>query len=171
MSKQKQKGSSWERDFAKFLSQTYNESFIRNISGSGAYLGGKNFHRTATLTADQIRHTRGDVSVPESFAKLNIECKNYADFAWHLVFTGNRQLDEWLDQLMCVAGEGDVNLLAIKVTRRGTFVAVQDHLAWNKKCAHVIYPSSHGDWVIADFGEFFRLNSELVREYSLPKNI
>jgi len=166
MSKQKQKGSSWERDFAKFLSTTYDESFIRNISGSGAYVGGKNFHRTAKLTEDQIRHTRGDVSVPESFAKLNIECKNYADFSWHLLFDGNKQLDGWIEQLMCVATEGDVNLLAIKVTRRGTYIVVESKLDWDTGCNHMKYSNTHGKWLIYSFDEFFKLNTDKVKELS-----
>ena len=166
MSKQKAKGSSWERDIAKFLSTAYNESFIRNISGSGAYVGGKNIYRAAKLSEDQLRHTRGDISVPESFAKLNIEAKNYADFSWHLMFGENKQIDGWIDQLMCVATEGDVNLLAIKVTRRGSFVVVQSKLDWDRNCNHMVYSNNHGTWVVYSFEEFFRLNTEKLKQFS-----
>ena len=44
-SPQKAKGSGFEREVAKFLSDLYGESFIR-APGSGAYIGGKNQHRT-----------------------------------------------------------------------------------------------------------------------------
>ena len=40
-SKSKNKGSSYEREVANFLSAAYGESFIR-APGSGAYVGGKN---------------------------------------------------------------------------------------------------------------------------------
>lgn len=167
MSKQKAKGSSWERDFAKFLSQTYNESFIRNISGSGAYVGGKNIHRTSTLSEEQIRNTRGDVCVPESFSRLNIECKNYADFAWHLLFDSHKQLSGWIDQLMCVATEGDVNLLAFKITRRGQYIAVQSGLQWNRSCSHMSYQDEkHGEWIIFSFEKFFEYNTDLLKSFS-----
>jgi len=39
-SKSKNKGSSFERDIAKLLSETFGESFIR-VTNSGAYIGGK----------------------------------------------------------------------------------------------------------------------------------
>ncbi len=44
-SPQKAKGSGYEREVAKFLSDLYGESFIR-APGSGAYVGGKNQART-----------------------------------------------------------------------------------------------------------------------------
>jgi Holliday junction resolvase len=47
-SPQKQKGSSFEREVANFLSSIYGESFIR-APGSGAYVGGKNQERTQFL--------------------------------------------------------------------------------------------------------------------------
>ena len=43
-SPQKAKGSSWERDVAKFLTTLYGETFIR-APGSGAYVGGVNTKR------------------------------------------------------------------------------------------------------------------------------
>ena len=45
-SPQKTKGSGFEREIAKYLSDIYGESFIR-APGSGAYVGGKNQSRTA----------------------------------------------------------------------------------------------------------------------------
>ena len=47
-SKSKAKGSSYERDLAKFLSEKYNGSFVR-VPNSGAYIGGSNFHRACLL--------------------------------------------------------------------------------------------------------------------------
>ena len=43
-SPQKAKGSGFEREIAKYLSDVYGESFIR-APGSGAYIGGKNQNR------------------------------------------------------------------------------------------------------------------------------
>jgi Holliday junction resolvase len=47
-SPQKAKGSGYERDVAKFLTELYGESFIR-APGSGAYVGGKNQVRKEVL--------------------------------------------------------------------------------------------------------------------------
>ena len=47
-SPQKQKGSSWEREVARYLSEIYQESFIR-APGSGAYVGGTNSRRKEVL--------------------------------------------------------------------------------------------------------------------------
>ena len=43
-SKSKTKGKSWERDVCNFLTELYNDSFIR-VPNSGAYVGGKNEYR------------------------------------------------------------------------------------------------------------------------------
>jgi hypothetical protein len=124
-SPQKQKGSGFEREVAKFLSDIYGESFIR-APGSGAYVGGKNQSRTEFLHEGQIRSFKGDIVPGQSFSKMNIECKFYADFPFHLVLTGEcKQLNTWIGQLLDVAEEGDVNLLFMKFNRKGRYVAVQ----------------------------------------------
>ena len=113
-SPQKQKGSSFEREVANYLSQLYQESFIR-APGSGAYVGGKNKQRTQILHEGQIRSFKGDIVPGQSFPKFNAECKSYADFPFHLVLAGNcKVLDGWLDQMMVVSESGDLNVLFMK---------------------------------------------------------
>ena len=53
--KSKNKGKSWERDVCNFLSELYNQSFIR-VPNSGAFVGGKNEFRKETLSTEQIHH-------------------------------------------------------------------------------------------------------------------
>ena len=53
-SKSKAKGNAWELEVAKFLSVTYNESFLR-IPSSGAFVGGKNNFRKSTIDASQMQ--------------------------------------------------------------------------------------------------------------------
>ena len=53
-SKSKTKGKSWERDVCLFLSELYNQSFIR-VPGSGAFIGGTNQFRKETLSDEQIK--------------------------------------------------------------------------------------------------------------------
>ena len=64
-SKSKAKGSSYERDLAKFLSEKYNGSFVR-VPNSGAYIGGSNFHRATNLSEGQVRGFKGDIIPPDN---------------------------------------------------------------------------------------------------------
>ena len=118
-SPQKAKGSGFEREVAKFLSDLYGESFIR-APGSGAYIGGKNQSRTQVLHEGQIRSFKGDIVPGQSFPKFNAECKSYADFPFHQLYTGGcKVLDGWIDQMMDVAEDGDLNILFMKFNRKG----------------------------------------------------
>lgn len=165
-SPQKAKGSGFEREIAKYLSELYGESFIR-APGSGAYVGGKNQARTQFLHEGQIRSFKGDIVPGESFSKMNAECKFYQDFPFHLLLTGEcKQLDSWLDQLMDVADEDDMNILFMKFNRKGRYIAVQPKLTW-KIDTFVFYASGkRGDWIITEFDSFFKNNAELVQLYS-----
>lgn len=165
-SPQKQKGSGYEREVAKYLSEKYGESFIR-APGSGAYVGGKNQVRKEVLHEGQIRSFKGDVVPGHSFKRMNIECKFYADFPFHLLLTGDcKVIDAWLDQLMDVADVDDVNLLFMKFNRKGKYVCVQSKLTWISD--NFIYYTSkkHGDWMIFEFDSFFKHNVNLLKTYS-----
>jgi len=166
-SPQKQKGSGFEREIAKYLSEKYNESFIR-APGSGAYVGGKNQVRKEVLHEGQIRSFKGDVVPGQSFKRMNIECKFYADFPFHLLLTGDcKVIDAWIDQLMDVADEYDVNLLFMKFNRKGRYVAVQSKLTWVSDNFVYYTSKKHGDWTIFEFDSFFELNTELLKTYSI----
>jgi hypothetical protein len=162
------KGSGFEREVAKFLSDTYGESFIRNNSGSGAYIGGANHIRKNTLSEAQIRHAKGDIIPPESFAKFNAEAKFYADFAFHQLLNTATLLEDWLSQLMIVADTDDINILFMKFNRKGRFVAVQAIHPWvTTNTSHVRYVSpKFGEWMIYSFENFFNLNSTLLKSLS-----
>ena len=69
-SPQKAKGSGFEREIAKYLSELYGESFIR-APGSGAYVGGKNQSRTQVLHEGQIRSFKGDIVPATNLASSN----------------------------------------------------------------------------------------------------
>ena len=165
-SPQKQKGSSFEREVANFLSKTYNESFIR-APGSGAYVGGKNQSRKEFLHEGQIRSFKGDIVPGLNFPKFNAECKSYADFPFHQVLTGEcKQLESWLNQLMDVAEIDDTNILFMKFNRKGKFVAVQTKLTWVTDYFMLYTSKKHGDWVLIEFDNFFNLNKDLLKAYS-----
>ena len=162
----KDKGSAFEREIAKFLTKLYGESFIR-APGSGAYIGGSNQRRKEFLHEGQVRSFKGDVVPGQNFGRMNIECKSYADFPFHLVLAGDcKQLNSWLAQLMDVAEADDLNLLFMKFNRKGKFVAVQSKLTWVTD-QFLYYTSPNlGDWLIIEFDHFFKLNKDLVKTYS-----
>ena len=154
-SKQKAKGSNWERDVARFLSDLYQESFIR-APGSGAYVGGTNTVRKEVLHEGQIRGFKGDIVPGESFYKLNIECKFYADFPFHQLLSGScRVLEEWLDQLMDVHDEGDFDVLFMKFNRKGRFVCVPSKYTFVSDQFIYYTSDKHSDWVIFAWDHFF----------------
>ena len=167
-SPQKAKGSGFEREVAKFLSDLYGESFIR-APGSGAYIGGKNQHRTTVLHEGQVRSFKGDIVPGQSFSKMNIECKFYADFPFHLLLSGDcKVINTWIEQLMDVADDGDVNLLFMKFNRKGRYVAVQCGSTWITDNFVYYSSSKFGDWLIVEFDDFFQHNSTLLKTYSAP---
>ena len=165
-SPQKAKGSSFEREVANHLTKLYNESFIR-APGSGAYVGGKNQSRKQMLHEGQVRSFKGDIVPGQSFTKFNAECKSYGDFPFHQVLAGScKQLDSWLDQLMDVSDEGDLNILFVKINRKGRFVGVQTKYTWVTDQFMYYTSPKHGDWLLVDFDHFFNHNKDLLKVYS-----
>ena len=165
-SPQKAKGSGFEREIAKYLSEKYGESFIR-APGSGAYIGGKNQSRTQVLHEGQIRSFKGDIVPGQTFTKMNVECKFYADFPFHLLLSGEcKVIDAWLEQLMDVADPDDCNILFMKFNRKGRYVAIQSKLTWvTDNFVYYTHPKL-GDWIIMEFDTFFTHNSKLLKAYS-----
>lgn len=165
-SPQKIKGSGFEREIAKFLSETYNESFIR-APGSGAYVGGLNQKRKEFLHEGQVRSFKGDVVPGQSFSKMNIECKFYADFPFHLVLTGDcKVLDGWIAQLMEVSEPNDLNILFMKFNRKGRYMCIPSNLTWITDQFIYYTSKKHGDWLIVEFDHFWKHNTNLVKTYS-----
>jgi len=166
-SPQKKKGSSFEREVANFLSEIYQESFIR-APGSGAYVGGKNQTRKEFLHEGQVRSFKGDIVPGQSFPRFNAECKSYNDFPFHQVIAGDcKVLDNWIEQMMAVAEPNDISILFMKFNRKGKFVAVKCGPTWVTD-NFMYYSSKFGDWLIIEFNDFFKNNKDLLKAYSAP---
>lgn len=170
-SKSKSKGSSYERDMAKFLSEKYGDSFVR-VPNSGAYIGGSNNHRTVVLSEGQVRSFKGDIIPPDDWKYFNCECKNYADLPFHQIISGNgvAKIDSWIDQTMEVADEKDFNVLFIKITRKGEYVMIQDKLFQNGMFVQpgVEYTSkNHGKWWFLGAELFWNKCSTEVKDVSV----
>lgn len=168
-SKAKSKGNSWERDIANHLTELYGEKFIRT-PGSGAYVGGANAHRRQILDESQTRSFKGDIIPPSDWIHFNCEAKNYGSFPFHqLIQSACKQLETWLSQLKAAADQGDLNILIIKITRKGKYVIVPKSSQWAKG-PHVLYYSPrHKYWQIFDYDFFWKHNSGIVKTLSLKK--
>lgn len=166
-SKSKTKGSSWERDIANFLTDLYGEKFVR-VPNSGAYIGGANSVRKESLDLGQIRGFKGDIIPPSQWIHFNCEAKNYKDFPFHQLYQGTvKILESWLDQLLQASDPGDLNILIIKITRKGKYIVTQDPLL-NINQNHTVYKSlDHGIWYIQDYDHFWQTNQNQVKQLSL----
>lgn len=162
----KNKGNSWEREVAAYLTKIYGETFIR-APGSGAYTGGSNAVRREYLHEGQIRSFKGDIIPGQSFPRMNAECKNYGNFPFHQLFQGEvKQLESWLEQLMTAADPGDFNILICKITRTLKFIVVQDLPDFEFENIPVMtYQSkNHGLWYISEYDKFWATNSDIVKQ-------
>lgn len=170
-SKSKTKGSSYERQVAKFLSEKYGGSFIR-VPNSGAYIGGDNKSRIVTLSEGQVRSSKGDIIPPDDWKYFNSECKNYADLGFHQIIMGNKVplIESWIDQCMEVAGEKDLNILFIKITRKGEFVMIEDKLfqhGFFVQPAIHYETTMHGRWWFIGADLFWNKCTDSVKKVSI----
>ena len=157
--KSKNKGKSYERDVANFLTELYDESFTR-VPYSGAFVGGQNIVRTETLSEDQTRGYKGDIHPGPSFPKLVIEAKNYGEFAWHNLALNKpiAQLDDWIQQAKDACEPGDKWLLCVKITRQGQFV-LWDPLMWTKWTC-----PSYQEYLYKEFDLFWKEHKGWVKD-------
>ena len=162
-SKSKNKGNSWELEVAKFLTATYNESFLR-IPSSGAFVGGKNTFRKSQIDSAQLQGKKGDIHPPEAWKHWNIECKSYADFPFHqLWYADVKILDSWIQQQHEVEDEGDLNLILIKISRKEKWVVYPQNLGFQvERCM------PYKGWMFVEWDHFWSNNSNqhLVQQYS-----
>lgn len=171
-SKAKSKGNSWEREICVFLGATLGGNFQR-VPNSGAFIGGANSQRKATLSVGQTRAAKGDIIPPDDLPKLNLEAKNYADIAFHQIIDGEcKQLDKWIDQTEEPADADDVSFTIFKITRRGSWVAFKASLLPGLDLTGLSYVTyrkgfsgaSPCDYVIVTHEKFFTQNKAAVRK-------
>lgn len=167
-SKSKAKGGAWERDVANFLTELYDSPFMR-VPQSGAYTGGQNAHRRLSMTEGQIRHMKGDIVPPDNWKYMNCECKNYAAFPFHrlLYSVPVPLLEDWLQQIIDAADPGDVNILFMKITRIGKFVAFETTQPFDT-VRYLDYTDKEGRiWRITEFDSFFKLNKDTFKQANI----
>ena len=161
----KNKGNTFEREVAKYLSDLYSDSFNR-IANSGSYVGGKNAFRKETLSEGQIRSHKGDIVPPDSWKRFNAEAKSYAEFPFHRLLSNVEipLLETWIGQSLDAADEGDFTIIFMKFNRIGRYVCYRqtDDMKANR---FIDYTSKkYGSWRITNFEEFFDLNKDTVKK-------
>jgi Holliday junction resolvase len=163
--KSKTKGKTWEREVANFLTKLYGEKFIR-VPNSGAFVGGKNSFRKTSLQENQIKTFKGDIIPPDSWKYFNCECKSYANFPLHLLFTNDKisQLEAWIKQTLEASEQQDFNIILMKFNRKGKYVAYQGKwLTQMSTDKWLVYRSvDYGDWIFTDFDTFWTTNGSHV---------
>jgi hypothetical protein len=124
MSMQKQKGNAFERVTADHLTKVFDLKFFRT-PGSGAYVGGKNFHRAAELTNSQQLLLEGDIVVPEELSYLKFECKTLKKFSFSSLLEHNAIFESWVEQ---AKSNDKLWFLIFKINNRGSFIVYEKAL-------------------------------------------
>lgn len=163
-SKSKTKGNAGELQLCKLLGNIFEGSFIRSPN-SGAYIGGKNVFRKATLSVQQAANRKGDVVPPDFLPKLVLECKSYSEFRFHQLIQPGAcaQLDEWVQQMLDVIDPGDEWFVVFKINRMGWFVVVPEIASDGYVFgSHARYEGPLGAFRVTELESFFRANKALV---------
>jgi len=154
------KGNTGERKIADFLTKLYGQKFIR-VPNSGAFLGGSNRFRKASLDAGQIATFKADLIPPSNMRKLVIESKFYGDFPFHNLFKNVDVplLDKWIKQAIDSADDDDLWIVVFRINRKGAF-AVFDKSLVNRFIIgdYVSYKTN----IITDFERFFTDNRDVI---------
>ena len=163
-SKSKTKGSTHERAYSNFLTKLFKQPFAR-VPNSGAYTGGANSFRKARLDENQAKTFKGDIIPPDNWIKWCCECKNYAEFPFHQLWSGDvKILDTWIAQCIAASDERDFSFIAFKISRKGQFVAVKNSHEVLKYDNYFRYSNPQsGEWIIMDSDRFWQLNAETVK--------
>ena len=162
--KGKAKGNNGERKIADFLTGLYGQKFLR-VPNSGAFLGGANRFRKASLDEGQVATFKADLIPPSNMRKLVIESKFYGEFPFHNLFKNVAVplLDKWIEQAKTSADDGDFWVVVFRINHKGSFVVFDQKLVDKFKINdHVCYQTN----VITDFEGFFTANRDVIFELS-----
>lgn len=154
------KGSNWERDIAKFLSQVFGGNFMRSMN-SGAYIGGTNRFRKDYMSTSQKLAAKGDIIPPDHLSRMVIEAKSYKDFPFNQLMSDGqcKRIDEWINQTLDCVEDSDVWFLIFKINNMGSYVCFRKSLYDNFVLGnHTIY----SDYIITDMKTFFVDNKKTI---------
>lgn len=165
-SKSKAKGARGERELCDKLAATFGGSFIRS-NNSGAFVGGKNVHRKATLSESQLLGLKSDIVPPDHMPRLVVECKLYKEIPYHGFFSGApiALIDGWIDQIKVTIDDGDFWALVFRADRRpwSILIPVNDRIDPNV-CDFAMKYTSDATYWIFHLDEFLLKYKEIILE-------
>jgi hypothetical protein len=123
----KAKGSSQELKISHEFSARFNDHFQRT-PGSGAFVGGFNRFKAATLRVDAQQILSGDLICPEFFP-FSVESKNYSEKGGPKLYAilegADRVLDGWIEQAKGDAAFAKKEYMIYwKITHKSTYITV-----------------------------------------------
>ena len=159
----KDKGKAFEREVADYLTQTYNDNFMR-VPSSGAYTGGTNAFRKKIMTTGQVRSFKGDIIPPDDWNSFHCEAKFYKDFSFNLVFMNEYALlDSWINEVRAAEEPNDLNLILMKFNYKGRWVLFE-----NKHGFDVTNKLDYKEWYFCSWDNFWTpTNTALVKHLSV----
>jgi len=171
MSRQKQKGNAFERVIADHLTSIFELKFFRT-PGSGAYVGGRNFHRAAEMTNSQQLLLEGDIVVPEELDYLKFECKTLKKFSFSSLLENNAIFESWVDQAF---SDDKVWFLIFKINNRGTFIVYDMDLydVFNHpkdNFVNYLHKGKNSSVIIERMDGWFESNKESLLKYGIHHN-
>lgn len=158
-SKSKTKGSNFERSVAKFLSNLFDDNFLR-VPASGAFTGGKNVHRLDEMTDMQRRVFQGDIIPGSILGNTKFECKSYASIPWHQLMQNSCKLvDKWIEQ----AEDSIVPwYLIFKGNNIGSYVLVPLDIADRFHYPTQLAVLTYKQFTISSFEQTFTINKQKI---------
>jgi hypothetical protein len=138
----KPKGSGWELEVAKDLTEKTGREF-RRVPLSGAWMGGRNQAKNAGVLSGAQEGLTGDIIGPDNWP-FSMECKNTAAYPrLHLMLLQNDQeVDKWIEEAHFDAvNVNKVPVLPLKRTYRGEFILVPRAVdqSWPIYCNSMTY--------------------------------
>jgi hypothetical protein len=165
----KDKGKTGERELCKILEGVFEGSFIR-VPNSGAFVGGKNFHRKEALTNEQNKLTTGDIITPDFMPKFVLESKFYKDFPFHSL-VGTKPiplLDGWIQQNLDCVDDDDFWMVCFKINRKGWFgVFEEKYVSMMYLHNYSVYHSNKlGKYIVVELNTFLEKNKAVILKLS-----
>jgi len=154
----KNKGKSFEREFAKHLTSVFNLPFNR-IPNSGAFLGGQNAYRESQVSIEQSLSCYGDIIVPIELKNFSFENKFYQKLAWQKLFDkdGEAKLNKWIEQAK--QGSRKYWFVVFKINNMGCYVVFDKNISYNIGTNYLIYKN---EYCIVSMDKFFENNKDFM---------
>lgn len=158
-SKSKIKGSTFERNLAKFLNETYKTNEFARTPMSGALVGRTNWNKVTAMSDSTKASLASDIIVPEFF-KFSVEAKAYKDspdFA-NIVKGHDGDLNKWIGKSCYDAIHLHLlPMVTFKINNKGVFFVVPTNIVTRYLCEIESYFVYNGYFMVISEKSFVAL--------------